>query len=170
MKTLLAFVLILPFVSQGQDVGNFKIEQNQLVWQKVYEAEPDKTFILSLLQDIQVSDETIISGKLRKTNFTPYLKKLGKRWGNTSPYLFNGEFDGNIVCEIKDGKYRITLTNIYHHYDAGTYDFSGFENEMAINNRGDYRRSWINNVSEPLDKCFEDLFTIKQTNALNEDW
>lgn len=170
MRYLAALLIIIPGLAIGQEVGNFKIEQNQLVWQKVYEAEPDKTFILSLLQDIQVSEEATISGKIRQTNFTPYLKKIGKRWGNTSPYLFNGQFDGNIVCEIKDGKYRITLTNIYHHYDGGTYDFSGYENDMAINNKGQFRRSWVNNISDPLDKCFEDLFTIKETKSLNEDW
>lgn len=169
MKYLAALLIILPLFTQAQEIGNFKIDQNQLVWQRVYEQNPDKSFIITLLEDVQIAEENTITGKLRKTNFTPFFKSIGMTWGGTAPYLFNGEYTANIVCDIKQGRYRITVTNLYHHYGSGQYDFSGHESDVAINRRGDYRKSWVNKNANALDKALEDLFTIKTTSN-TEDW
>lgn len=170
MKRLATIILVLyGYLGNCQELGNFMIENNQLVWQKVYETDADKSTIESSInskiKERFTVEEDQITGRIIKSNFKAYLKSLGMSSVNTAIILWRGEYDATIRLEFKEGRYRVTLTDIRNYeYSLG----ESSETQSAINRKGQYKGLWKNNVGKYLDLCFEDLFAVKEVNQSDE--
>ncbi|MBA4851337.1 hypothetical protein [Emticicia sp. BO119] len=91
----------------------FKVEDNAVIWQKVYSMNvtPKEylTFIKlkGVLEDIDTLQSTII-GKLKRFKLNTY----GAPWATTPIYLKQNMFTSDVRIEIKEDRYRVTLSNI----------------------------------------------------------
>ena len=172
MRNLIFLFLTLPVLAFGQlrEFESFKVQNSKLIWQRVFEDQSSITAFAHLFSEIHQKDDQSITGRLSKTNYRPFLKTIGKNWGNTAVILWRSEYDATATIEIKDGRYRITLSDIYHHYDEETIDMSGPEEQTALKNNGDFRKSWINNIAPFLDKALINQFTIDDKTISSSDW
>lgn len=89
MKKLLLFLLLAPVFGFGQtEIGNFKIKDGQVIWQKVYE------------EDLQIESQ-----KLK-------LQAIGLPVMTTTIWL--RDISGaDLIVEKKDGRTRLTVRKIY---------------------------------------------------------
>jgi hypothetical protein len=91
----------------------FKVEDNAVIWQKVYSMNvtPKEylTFIKlkGILEDIDTLQATII-GKVKRFKINAY----GAPWATTPIYLRQDMITSDVKIEIKEDRYRVTLYNI----------------------------------------------------------
>lgn len=100
--------LILHLLSYSQTVDHsFIVEDNNVIWRKVFEDNPNtkKFTMLNPLKDSIISSHEI-------TNITINYKPYGMNWTNLPTYA-NGKFYFKYIVEIKEGKYRITVQNMF---------------------------------------------------------
>ena len=89
MKKLLLLLLLAPVLCFGQtEIGNFKIKDGQVIWQKVYE------------EDLQIESQ-----KLK-------LQAIGLPVMTTTFWLTDIS-GADLVVEKKDGRTRLTVRKIY---------------------------------------------------------
>jgi hypothetical protein len=101
-RLLLLTVILLPFIVSSQ---NFIVKDGSILWQKVYEGTPS----FRVLSDVEKLDSIII-GKIE--NHSTNYKKQGYGSMNV-PILVRDELlNANARIDIKEGRYRVTLTNI----------------------------------------------------------
>ena len=89
MKKLLLFLLLAPVLGFGQtEIGNFKIKDGQVIWQKVYE------------EDLQIESQNL------------KLQAIGLPVMTTTIWL--RDISGaDLIVEKKDGRTRLTVRKIY---------------------------------------------------------
>ena len=89
MKKLLLFLLLAPVLCFGQtEIGNFKIKDGQVIWQKVYE------------EDLQIESQNL------------KLQAIGLPVMTTTIWL--RDISGaDLIVEKKDGRTRLTVRKIY---------------------------------------------------------
>jgi hypothetical protein len=89
MKKLLLFLLLAPVLCFGQtEIGNFKIKDGQVIWQKVYE------------EDLQIESQNL---KLQAIGL-PVM---------TTTFWLTDISGADLVVEKKDGRTRLTVRKIY---------------------------------------------------------
>ena len=105
MKKLLLLLLIAPVLGFGQtEIGNFKIKDGQVIWQKVYE-----------------EDLLIESQKLK-------LQAIGLPVMTTTFWLTDIS-GAELVVEKKDGRTRLTVKKIYS-ISSTKLDFGNVEQNV----------------------------------------
>lgn len=119
MKKLTLFFLLLPFFVQAQ-YDYLKLENTQIFFEKVYildtlkSSNIEKLLLTGVpkLKDVTSLEraQDIITVKIRNT-YIDY-KKYGGKWGNTPAFL-NHPFFGDVSIVWKDGKYKVTVSNMY---------------------------------------------------------
>ena len=91
----------------------FKVEDNALIWQKVYDINVTPKEYLTFIrlkgsiENIDTLQNTIV-GRLRK--FKP--NRYGLSWAETPIYLRDDATYADVRIEIKENKYRVTVYNI----------------------------------------------------------
>jgi len=119
MKYLILSFLLVPFFVHAQ-YQYLKLENTQVLFEKVYavnispSSEIEKLLLNKIpkIKDVkcfQNSKDTIIA-KIENT-FIDY-KRYGGRWRNTDVFM-NYPFSGDILIIWGDGKYKVTVSNMY---------------------------------------------------------
>jgi len=113
------FILILlTYVSAfAQDLGNnFYISENKIItWQYIHNISITSTQLLNEIEksgnytDITAKDD-YITCKLRPVQLEP--KKYGHSSATSPFYILNYLVNAEVLFEIKEGKYRVTIKNI----------------------------------------------------------
>lgn len=103
--------MLLTFVASSND---FSVKNGRVIWQKVYEGKSP----LEVLSDITIFDD-IILGKV--VNHLVDYNKHGYNIVNV-PELARALINSNVFIEVKQGKYRVTLSKIVfkEQIDQGT--------------------------------------------------
>ena len=162
MKQLL-FIIIVTITLQISAQHNFIVKNNNLKWQLVVN---DTTTISSknIYLKHQGFTTTTADGVIEfEKQFTlDDLKPFGYSWSSYPTYMQPGYYNG--IIEFKDGKYRITITNINVFYQpTNTHD-----------NLGDFvvKKSSINAKKHHLKalQTFNDYFTELLTTTKVSDW
>lgn len=116
MKKILVFLLIVGsncFGQANENESNFKVEDNKVIWQKVYDISVSPSQYLSFirlkncLESIDTVQNTII-GKLKR--FKPDTYGVSRM--ALPIYITSNTVYADVKIEVKENKYRVTLSNI----------------------------------------------------------
>jgi hypothetical protein len=132
MKYFIVFFLLLSVNSYSQRTtektqtskdevkytSNFIVSNGKLIWRKVFEERinlKDYEKFLKIganLDNIEISDDSVIVGRLRNRKLSLVGFKDGLLSSEVAPYLKMLFTTGDIKIEVKADKYRITVFNI----------------------------------------------------------
>ncbi|MBN2570539.1 MAG: hypothetical protein JXA68_00305 [Ignavibacteriales bacterium] len=120
MKRIILFAVFLVTCifaySQNQDsINNFYIENNRVIWKKVFITSLDFEQLFSKAKDAGLfenveKEQTKIRGQLKYIDAEPL--EYGFLDLNAAPYVNNNFINGFVVIEFKQGRYRVTLRRI----------------------------------------------------------
>lgn len=163
---LLLLCLFSTFNVHAQDSETpanslFKLEDNAVIWQKIYDINvPLKEYLTFIklkncLEGVDTVQTTII-GKLK--GFKP--NTFGAARMSTPIYLFTAMIFADIRIEIRENKYRVTLSNIKATEGLGIVDFETLYFKML--SKKNPRPSFFK-IDEPiLNKNFDSFFEYKK--------
>ena len=148
---------------------NFKIESNNLIWQKVYNSEGSIHQLYASLRQqgnyekiYIVRDEVIFTINYESKN---ELEAHGYRSGSFPNYIKpGGKFTGYL--QKKDGKYRVTITNVDFNWNGDLVenidDAALKKGELRDNNR-------TKKVIQLFDRYFNSKFDFAKTTT-EQNW
>ncbi len=172
MKKIILSLLLMPIFLNAQ-YDHLKLENTQLFFEKVYLIDSMKTSDIEKLllngvpklKDVTSIEKAqeIIMAKINNTLID--YKKYGGTWSTTAAFL-NHPFYGDVSIVWKDGKYKVTISNMY-------FNSPGFGilkcTDIFTKQRGTELRTGSNAVlaGQYIEKYLSDLFLIKQ---YSKDW
>lgn len=177
MKKILFLFSFISSLTFGQ-VENFTSTDRQVQWQKVY----DKTYkIDELINEVNksgqfydiVATDSLITLKF-KDNEIDY-KGAGKPFISVTEYIESCLFSGNGLIEFKEGKYRVTLTNITYYYKPSSVRNNSnkkrihFLEDRAMQKNSKQFNSRFNTDAFIFNYSFGNLFDFKNLTK-NESW
>ena len=169
MKNLLILATLVLSMFVDGITHNFKIESNNLIWQKVYESENS---IHDLYESLRqqgnyekiyiVRDEVIFTINFESKN---ELEAFGYRTGSYPSYIKpGGKFTGYL--QKKEGKYRVTITNIDFNWNGDMVE----NIDDAALRRGEIRENGrAKKVIQLFDRYFNAKFDFTRTTT-SEYW
>jgi len=199
MKNFLLLILLLSFnnivLSQTTtpNWGNFKYntEERTVSWVKVFEIDPNITvkdvkefYIENNLVEFKSEDSLSLIGVFKKRSID--IQKYGYKRGLTPMILIDNELVSNVKIEYKEGRYRVTLTDIGY-IDNGVVsdilmigligqngltskgNLVSYNGEVTFNKKNEVRNSY-SMVYEILEKFYSDMFTFKKPVNKVDKW
>jgi hypothetical protein len=166
MKKIILLFIILPNLLLAQDTkpkGDFYLEDNAIIYRHVYKDSLDSASVIAqkLIAQFPVSPNLnnvkefkkglIITGNYETQNGTE-----GYPWELLKAYF---------CIEIKNGKYRVTLSNILDNPNAGTVPLTSI---YAKNNPAEWR-SGIDPKLAKLDAKLTNAFKLNPASG-KSDW
>ena len=190
VKTMKAKILILILSSSlmtvafGQELklGNFTYDTGSLIWQKVYESglsiEEMKSKVKSLpiIDEVISEDENLLTIDCKRIDHN--WRALGGTKMNTSFYISNKSSIGNVVFQLKEGRYRVTFTNPILEQEitveAGILsDKEGDQSPLAEwalkMNRSNWRGYFKNKDHKILDYSYSEAFDLSSSSSSTLD-
>ena len=176
-KLMLLLVAQVSFFVYAQTLtyGNFKIGEQEIVFQKVFFE--DSITISSLEQYYKtlpfVTDAvyTLDGLQFDINEVTVDYKKFGFSQVGTPSIIQTGKYSGRVSVGVKDGRYRVTLQAIRFTGDLGSRKIIEKDNltTYACRNSGTiFSPDWCRpNMLGLLDKTFTDKFQFKKS---KDDW
>lgn len=168
MKNLLILATIALSMFVDGINHNFKVESNNLIWQKVYETDNS---IHELYESLRqqgnyekiyiVRDEVIFTINFESQN---ELEAHGYRRGSYPGYLKpGGKFTGYL--QKKEGKYRVTITNVDFNWNGDLVE----NIDDAALKHGELRD---NNKTKKVIQLFDRYFNAKfdLSSSKSENW
>lgn len=194
-STIIIFLLFHSAFSQEKNMGsnNFSFDkvERKVSWIKVFE--PNLSFNIETLKrhftennilEIIEGDSSILRGRLIPTPID--IQKYGYKRMNTPMFLLDVDQKFNLMVEVKDGKYRVTLSEMGY-IDNGVIsdlvqqslvgntsttakgNFVSYDGEFSFTNKNEIRTR--NELGfEILDKFYTDIFLIKETKKPDANW
>lgn len=155
MKKLLYIIFFISIPSIAQfEVGNFKAENGKVVWQKVYD-----------------EDLPLESGNINLNGHLPNEFREKKIYSS----LFMTKLKGaDMGVEKREGKTRITLTNIYAEFEVSYINGNKFEggrttafDEYVNKKTGVFKKKFLKKYERILNEIIE-----REINDLlpKDDW
>lgn len=161
------FILSIAFNIKAQIiVNNFESVSNQTIWQKVYTTElsfkelADNIKHSGFFSNLNII-ESSIAGNFKTIDAD--FKRTGFSEMNTPVYISRSFFEGFIVIDFKDGKYRVTLKNILltQKYDDAVTEQgerSTLETWSQKNGKNEFKDAFTKIPSKILDYTFSKKF------------
>ena len=179
MKTLFAMILVTLFsfctLAQTTTYGNFKLADQQIIYQKVFSQ--DSISIAKLEKYYKA--QTFISNFETKGDGVQFdmndisvdYKKFQFSQVSTHIVMQTGKFSGKVAIAVKEGKYRITVSAIQFTGNLG-YKLVKEKDDLtsyATKNSGTLlSEDWCKpNVLGLLDKAFTDKLEVRKT---SDEW
>jgi hypothetical protein len=169
---LFTIVLLKP-TSLFSQYENLKLQNAQFYFEKTYlldsmdKSEVEQVLLNGVpkLKDLTEFNKApdIITAKIINTLID--YRKFGGKWGNTSAIL-NHPFYGDVTVVWKDGKYKVTITNMYFNADGlGLMKCD----DLFTKSRGTVLKEGDDAVKTGryIDLYLSDLFSIK---PISSDW
>ena len=197
MRYGLLFFLLAPLVLFSQietnnpNYGNyvFNNADRKVSWVKVLKVDstisPDlikEYFVKNRILKFENNDNSELFGDLLKTKVDAVKYGISNM---SAPMVFQNDFIGNVLVEIKAGRYRVTINNIRYinngNDDIITKSIVGYSaptskgNEDKIDGAFTCRedgnvRTRIKTMFELLDKHFSDLFQYNPASKKKDDF
>lgn len=169
MKNLLFILFLGCFQIQSQETMNFKIQNQDLIWQKVYETELSEEGILDLLQitgvfELASSIKNGFTGRI--FNLDADFKKFGLPSLFTPGYITENSIEGFMIVEFKEKKCRITIKNIKLvsnriKEDTLSTGVSNLEIYALKKLNSEFRDSFLNKPAKIFNLTFENLIVLE---------
>lgn len=175
MKQIILFLFFTStMVSQDKRFENlydfFLIDNGKIVWQKVYESNLSESEIKEYLsKDIVLSPIAVtLSGH---TNIFR-LNKI-ENYG-IMPGWEKSDYQAYVSIEVKEGKYRVTVTDIKMDFNHSLYDpkaktFTPLENFQLDDNDKFSNKTQGKKGLNCINLSFLELFKFKKS-AMKSDW
>ena len=176
-KLILLFASQISFFTYAQTVsyGNFKIGDQEIIYQKVFFQD---SITLSTLEQYYktlpfVVDlvYTLDGLQFDVNDITVDYKKFGFATVGTPPIILTGKYSGRVSISVKDGRYRVTLQSIQFTGDLGGRKILEKDKltTYACRNSGTILApDWCRpNMLGLLDKTFSDKLQFKKA---KDDW
>ena len=169
MKNLLILAAVVLTMFVDGITHNFKIESNNLIWQKVYQSENSIHDLYEALRQqgnyekiYIVRDEVIFTINFESKN---ELEAFGYRSGSYPNYIKpGGKFTGYL--QKKEGKYRVTITNIDFNWNGDMVE----NIDDAALRKGEIRENArAKKVIQLFDRYFNAKFDFTRTTT-SENW
>ncbi|WP_294304440.1 hypothetical protein [uncultured Chryseobacterium sp.] len=180
MKKIFFLFILFSAVAFGQQ--NFNIDNRQIYWQKIYDtANNDSNHLANIFSGsgkitIDEKSPTGFSGIVK--DFVMDYKGAGSSFMATPGYLNEqNKYSANYTVEIKDNRYRVTVTNIRLKgldLNYGMIRTDGNENleEYALTNSRDaFKKRFLGKEAKIVDYSFSQLFDAsKFKDQKKSDW
>lgn len=179
MKKILLIAILISGLFSSQTY-NFSIENNKVIWQKIYTTEKSLADIILEFQKSgnfnnieQKENNTFLNFKSVRANY----RDLGISSVKTSAYISNGKFEGSATVEFKEGKYRVIIRNIDYDFTylsiatlKDTPEHFDIEQVALKNGNTVFKKGFIDRDMVVLDYTFNSLFDISKNKKPTEDW
>jgi hypothetical protein len=163
--------------SQASTYGNFKLDEQELIYQKIFTQDSITLEKLSeyfgkhsFVGNLNV-DDTRLAFDLNE--FVVDYKKFGFSPVSTFTLLKTGKFYGTVTISVRDGKYRVTVRNIEFTGDLGSKTVTTREplTKYACRDNGMYISSdWTKpNSLALLDKALTDKFQYVESKKKKDE-
>lgn len=160
---------VLLFIILVSSLGYAQIEKNngQVIWRAVEQYETDANQLLKEMKSsgkfsgLELLDDEIIG----KFEDAPIIYQ-----GTASMYLMASNLMGSFIIQFKEGRYRITTTNIKFagQTSVGVFTQGSVESieKYALNRKGEFRKRFESKDIPILEESLSRLFEFSQ----NDDW
>lgn len=179
-KTIILFSIIfltaLSIVAQ-ESINNFIPENNKIVWQKVFETNLDKAQLLDIIkvsglfENCDIKDDKILG---QMFPIEADFKGAGYGEMSTPIYIARNFFDGYVIIEFKEARYRVTVKNIMltQQYDDGLSkegEKTTIETYAIKSGKNEIKNAFSKSPSIILDYTFTNIFNFKRSET-NDQW
>ncbi|MFO7258769.1 MAG: hypothetical protein DIU61_013790 [Bacteroidota bacterium] len=178
MRLIIALMAMsLPALAQSTSYGDFKIFENRIIYQHVFDC---TSMTVEQLDSVlratpNVSDVAVKEGAITATlsDFVVDYKKFKFPQVGTPHIIQTGRFGAKLTAQVRDGRYRITLDDITMKGNIGYKNITEPElmTEYAtIKSATLLAQDWCRpNMLGLLNKALNDLFTCK-SDPTEWDW
>ncbi len=174
MKYLIIVITVLiSLKSNGQaEDQNFILNGPNIIWQKVYETKKNKEELITYFKEsdifwfVKTESDTIFT-KLKPQKINPV--KTGV--AGIPPIVNKTTFKGLVKIELKDKKYRVTMSNILLIGDGEILkkgEEQTFEENYLNKDKTAYRPFFLKKPKAVYNIHFNELFEIEV--KANDDW
>ena len=187
-SVIIVFFLFHSAFSQEKNVGsnNFSYDQvgRKVSWIKVFETtlafdieKLKRYFTENNVLEIIEGDSSTLRGMLIPKPID--IQKYGYKRMNTPIFLLDVDQKFNVLVEVKDGKYRVSLSEMGY-IDNGVVselaqgvntkgNFITYDGDFSFTNKNEVRTR--NQVGfEILDKFYSDILLLKESKKPDSDW
>lgn len=182
-KILLLFTISLSIFITAQESA-FVISNKQVVWQRIYESTKTPAEVKSILLatgklKFTGEDTNSLTGEI--SDFIMDFKGAGYTKMGTPLFLTNNsKYFGNFKIEFKEGRYRVTATNLKFKgesisiYSGGLgFSSSGDDNletYVLTNDREYFKGSFEGKNSRIINYSFAQLFDVSKYTKTDDNW
>lgn len=156
----------------SQEANDFKIENNQVIWQKVYENKNDsfKNNIKTKISRIISETENQLIAEIN--NIQHDYKSLGISEISCPIYISRTNTKATLILDIKENRYRVTLKNItlvqlYTDTLSEQGEINYLENFALKNNNTKFKNSFLKKPGTILNYSYSKIF--KESNK-TDNW
>jgi hypothetical protein len=164
--TLCTFALICA-LGHAQETYNFSTKDGDVIWQKVYPTTLNKRAVFDAiktngsLSDITETDQTLTGNLVERA---AEYSSLGFSRGDV-PIFVHHLLGGFVKVEIRDGRYRVTVSKMYR-IDDTTPKRERTDFTFYVKKNGEFR-FFPETARFIFDANFNKMFEIKD---VEEDW
>ena len=155
--------------SQEKDTYNFTTKDGDVIWQKVYPTNLSTKEVFDAIKtsgnlfDITETDQVMTGNLVERV---AEYSSLGYKRGNV-PIFVNHLLGGFVKVEMRDGRYRVTISKLYRIDDSSpSRDRTDFT--FYVNRKGELRL-FPETARIIFDANFNKMFELKNTTE-KEDW
>jgi len=180
--SILLFLIFYTLVYCQENA--FIINNKQVVWQRIYETDKNisqikNTLLTSGKIKFTLEENNILMGEI--SNFIMDYKGAGFTKMGTPMYLNeNSKFNGTFKLELKENRYRVSVTNIIcEGYSLSIYSGGlgisdngkdNIETLILTNDREYFKGSFQGKPSRIVNYSFANLFDITKYNSTDDNW
>ncbi len=181
MKRLISLTIVLFFCvivfAQGQNpIDNFKIQDKEVYWQKIYPTDLNfKQLVSSIKNSLKLKDIEIGENKITgySTLFSSDPTGAGYSCGRTRIYVCSYDIQGHVIVDLKEGKYRVTFRQIIlkdknFNLNQSLSKDKPFETYALNGKKEKFSSHFIKSPHKIYDYTFLKEFEIKQIKE--EEW
>lgn len=179
MKTIQFIILLITYIGFGQNQTkeSFVLENNQVYWQSVLPRENIKADSLKILFETAVLPKIKISKLDKKPDQLSFdvedvaidYKKYGGRNFSTGVFAKQAHLY-HVVVEFKDGRYRVTISQIQNIDDKVKSVNEPFEEAVTKNGESFHQSKMVETGLQIVNTYFTEKFTIPQYIKQKTDW
>lgn len=176
MKRLLIIILLLAKCIAASAQTNFKVSDNSLVWQKVYNSELSAEGIMNALYNSgAVADIGLADGVITcQIPATPIdFEGAGFSRGAIPMYIPLNDLAAFATIQIKDGRYRVTVDNLYLISNMDTaLGRAGEKTSLSFYGvkNGQPSRQLYKYIDPIIGRQLDLVFSLKKKDILTDDW
>lgn len=168
---LLALLALLPGLVWAQE-DHFKVEDNQMVWQQIFQTDQTAEAVagyLGGLGDIKDVRETSTGIAFMIKRSSPIeLNKYGFKRGSVAAYAVLKLLEARGTVDFKDGRYRVTVGDVVFVSNDANAERTTLET-YALSRKGEIKGVFYSmRAADLLEAYFTDLFMVKVKN--NDEW
>lgn len=177
MKHFIIFLLLLPCLYLAQK-ENFTSVNRQIQWQKVYETSFSQNEILSIIKNSGKFTNIFTDNDSLTGSFSDLMadyKGAGSTTMGTTIYVQNSSINANFKIDFKEGKYRVTITNILLNelMDLGlgiSNTKSPIENYTLKNGKDEFRKTFEQRDARIYNYTFTNFFDFSKYRKSEDNW